>query len=234
MAFIRRARPPLSSYVWILQSILTFSTGTFDQCPLPSLQPTENWNTWPCSRQELHMYSLVEQPQLPCGIFNTLWSPGSTLNPLWVLEKLHTSACAVPLHSSWTQPDLWLTTNSIRPGWDSIRVVLGLWAVLAVMHQGYVDGWDAWRGPGLSQHTRIHCQDPSRGRFLSIQSSLVFLSKVGQLGCPEPIPDSSPAAEWGGSNSGTLVASESVLSRVLADNKYSTLCQVLQSPEDTG
>lgn len=37
--------------------------------------------------------------------------------------------------------------------------------------------------------------------------------------------------EWGGSTSGTVV---SALSRAPADNKYSTLCHVFQSPEDSG
>lgn len=156
------------------------------------------------------MYSLAEQPQLPYGIFNTPWSPGSTLNPFWDSEKLHISS----MHLPCTHPDLWLTTNPIWPGGDNVRVVLGPWAILAVMHLGYMDGWDMWRGPGLSQHSRIHCQDPSTGGFLSIQSSLVFLSKAGQLGCPKPIPDRPPAGEWGGSNSGTLVASESSISVV--------------------
>lgn len=162
-------------------------------------------------KSSIHIPSL--NSQLPYGIFNTLWSPGSALNPFGdgeTAQLIYTS----PLYSSWTQPDLWLTTNPIWPGGDNVRVVLGPWAVLAVMHQGYMDGWDTWKGPGLSQYTRIHCQDPSTGGFLSIQSSLVFLSKAGQLGCPKPIPDSSPAGEWGGSNSGTLVASESSISVV--------------------
>lgn len=69
----------------------------------------------------------------------------------------------------------------------------------------YRDGWDSRRGPGLSQPTRIHCQDPTSPHFSS--------------------------REWGGSSSDTDV---SALSRAPADNKYSTLCQVFQSPEDSG
>lgn len=125
MDFIRKAKPPVSSYVWILQSILTFSIGTFDQCPLLSLQSIENWNTWPHSRPKFYMHSLAEQPQLPYGIFNTLWSSGSTLNHLWVLEKLHTSSYTVPLYASWTLPDLWLTTNPIQPGAGSTGLSWG-------------------------------------------------------------------------------------------------------------
>lgn len=129
------------------------------------------------SRQQLHIYSLTEQPQLLYSILNTLRSPGSTLILRLgeTAHLIHTS----PLYSSWTQPDLWLTTNPIWPGGDKVRVVLGPRAVLAVMHQGYMEGWDTWRGSGLPQHTRIHCQDPSTGGFLPIQSSLVFLSKAG-------------------------------------------------------
>lgn len=148
------------------------------------------------------------------GIFNTLWSPGSTLNLFWDFGETAHLIYTPLLHSSWTQPDLWLITNPLWPGGYTVRVVLEPWAVLAVTHQGYMDGWDIWRGSGLSQHTRIHCQDPSPGRFLSIQSSLVFLSKASQLGCPKHIPGSFPADEWGDSNSGTLVASESSTSVV--------------------
>lgn len=51
---------------------------------------------------------------------------------------------------------------------------------------------DKTRGEGQVFHSisgsiaRIHRQDPSPGGFLSMQSSLVFLSKAGQLGCPNP------------------------------------------------
>lgn len=152
------------------------------------------------------MYSLVEQPQLPYGTFNTPWSPGSTLTPFWDLEKLHTSSTHLPC----THPELSLTSDWRPTPSDPEETTSGLsWALgLFWLSCTWVTWTDETRGEGQV------FQDPSTGGFLSIQSSLVFLSKAGQLGCPKPIPNSPPAGEWGGSNSGTLVASESSISVV--------------------
>lgn len=110
-------------------------------------------------------------------------------------------------------PDLHIFLNSSRTNPD-LQAPLSqrrqrqgcLGPFLAAMHPAYTDGWHTRRGPGLSQCIRIHWHDPSTSWHFS-------------------------STEWGGSSSGTVV---SALSRGPAGNKYSTLCQVLQSPEDSG
>lgn len=155
MDFIRRARPPRSCYTWILQSILTF------KC----------WHFWPVyfafSTVNLKMkhlamfqvrdpYSLAEQPQIPYSISNTLWSRGSAPNPWWNLEKLHTWSPHLP----WTQPKLSLTTDPSDPEETTSGLPRAL-GCSGCRDLAYTEGWDMRRGPGLSQHSRTHCQDPA-------------------------------------------------------------------------
>lgn len=162
MDFIRRARPPRSCYTWILQSILTFKYWHFWPVYFPF--STVNWKM-----KHLAMFQARDPYVFPC------WAATDTLQHFeypvesWQcpkpLVRLGESAYLIytsPQNSSWTQPDQPpLTQRRQHEGCP------GPWAVLAAMHLAYTDGWDTRRGPGLSQHSRIHGQDPPASRHFS-------------------------------------------------------------------
>lgn len=157
----QRARTLTSSYTWILNALQTRNTGTCDKAPLLSLQ-SENLN------QRLQIYSPAERPHLPYVIFNTPWSSGSTLSPIWDLEDLVFTSSS---HLPHKKPDLSLISEAnspIPPEGDNA----GPWAVLAVYYSCThycardTQRWNGWRGSEVSEHTRISSH---RGIFIHME-----------------------------------------------------------------